>query len=268
MSSADEYLHIETPENVAFGYEVAGIGSRFLAALIDSIMILIIESVTYVTLLLIVTSLLNINLADEDRVLSAWLVAMFGLVGFGLLWGYYIFFELVWNGQSPGKRALRLRVIKSDGRPIALTEAIIRNIVRLVDFLPFSYAIGVTSMFIDGQARRLGDMAAGTLVVIDRETVTLASLKQQASMSQISPPHMAAGGEAALQAGLPVERLTEQDVSMIEEYLRRAAQLANSEMLGRQIAGIVRERLDLPPQEMTLAVLQAFLLEVMQARQR
>ncbi|MEK7327557.1 MAG: RDD family protein, partial [Chloroflexota bacterium] len=98
----------------------------------------------------------------------AWLVAIFGLISFAFFWGYYILFEMLWNGQSPGKRWVGLRVIRTDGTPITLTESIIRNLVRLVDFLPAYYGVGVVTMFINEQSRRLGDLAAGTLVVHDR----------------------------------------------------------------------------------------------------
>src|SRR5262249_33255826 len=129
----------------------------------------------------------------------AWLLAVFGLVAFAFLWGYYIFFEMAWNGQSPGKRWVGLRVMRLDGTPLTLSESIIRNLVRLVDFLPAYYGVGVVAMFISSQSRRLGDLAAGTVVVHDRAAVTLASL---AASAQVTP---AAG---PVVASLPVERLT------------------------------------------------------------
>ncbi len=100
---------------------------------------------------------------------SSWIVAILGLISFILLWGYYIFFEILWNGQSPGKRWVGLRVIRIDGTPITLSESIIRNLVRIIDFLPTAYGVGVVTMFINTNSRRVGDLAAGTIVVHDRE---------------------------------------------------------------------------------------------------
>src|SRR5262249_22782148 len=167
---------IDTPENVVFGYRVAGIGSRFLAAIIDSALIVVLEIVVNLALLLVVLNLFRESLNSNDNAAIAWLLGLFGLIAFAILWGYYIFFELLWNGQSPGKRRMGLRVLRMDGTPITLSESIIRNLVRLVDFLPAYYGVGVVVMFIDGQSRRLGDLAAGTVVVHDRAAVTLESL--------------------------------------------------------------------------------------------
>jgi uncharacterized RDD family membrane protein YckC len=233
----DAVLNIDTPENVAFGYDVAGIGSRFLAALVDSLIIAILLVVVFVTGALL-TNMLFDNL---DNSATGWIVALMGLVAFAFLWGYYIFFELLWNGQSPGKRWVGLRVIKTDGTPITLSESIIRNLVRLIDFLPAYYGLGVVVMFINDQARRLGDLAAGTLVVRDKVKVTLESLGQQASRPFPGPPPLAASD-----SDLAVERLTEADIRMAEDFLRRSYELANQDQLGRQILRALHKRMDTP----------------------
>ena len=87
-------------------------------------------------------------------------------------WGYFTLFEAFWNGQTPGKRVARIRVIQRSGRAIGLFESMARNFVRYVDQIPFFYAVGVIAMFATKQHQRLGDLAAGTLVVRDRETET------------------------------------------------------------------------------------------------
>src|SRR5262245_54568432 len=145
-----------------FGYEVAGIGSRFLAALIDTLLIGALQIVVYMIVLVFIGATLEQNGLSS---LSAWVVGGLVLISFFLLWGYYIFFELLWNGQTPGKRVVGLRVIKTDGRPITAVESLVRNLVRLVDFMPTSYGVGIVTMFITEQSQRLGDMAAGTLVI-------------------------------------------------------------------------------------------------------
>jgi uncharacterized RDD family membrane protein YckC len=137
MAFEDDLLRIETPENVAFGYPVAGIGSRFIAALIDSILIVLLQLAVFVLTLLILRSVFDLDLETiSGGGAAGWIIAGLGLLSFLFLWGYYIFFELLWNGQSPGKRWAGLRVIRSDGRPVTLSESVIRNLVRLIDFLP------------------------------------------------------------------------------------------------------------------------------------
>src|SRR5262245_43839706 len=133
--SLDDYLTIDTPENVAFGYEVTGLGSRFMAAIVDTLFILIIQVIVNLVLAFVVLGVLSRFVEDEEALLI-WAMALLGLVAFAFFWGYYIFFEMIWNGQSPGKRWMGLRVIRTNGTPITLSESIIRNLVRLIDFLP------------------------------------------------------------------------------------------------------------------------------------
>jgi uncharacterized RDD family membrane protein YckC len=224
VSSADEFLNIDTPENVVFGYEVVGIGSRFMAALVDTILIVIIQLIANITLVLIAGAL------GFDETAGAIALAVMSLLSFALFWGYYIFFEMLWNGKSPGKQLVGLRVIRQDGTPITLAESVIRNLVRLVDFLPVGYGVGLVAMFIDGQSRRLGDMAASTLVVREQETVTLESLKQNAPMSgRYSSEIVAQTSE------WPVERLTNADIQLAEDFLRRRYEIKDSTILAVQI---------------------------------
>ncbi len=240
MSTPDETLSIDTPENVVFGYRVAGIGSRFLAALVDSTLILIFQVVVNLGVFFVARFLFRLSFSGDLTGL-AWLLAIFGLVAFAFLWGYYIFFEMLWNGQSPGKRWVGLRVMRVDGTPITLTESIIRNLVRLVDFLPAYYGVGVVTMFIDSQARRLGDLAAGTVVVHDRAAITLESLAAVPARPAASP------GTNADAASWPVERLTNRDVEIAEDFLRRRETLANRPALARRIAQSLLARMGADP---------------------
>lgn len=257
----DPHLRIDTPENVIFDYEVAGIGSRFLAALVDTLLIVILEIVVNFTLFLLLSQLIAPTVDWGER-LGMWLIAIFGLISFAFLWGYYVFFEMVWNGQSPGKRWVGLRVIRSDGTPITLVESLIRNLIRLFDFLPSSYAIGVVTMFIDAKSRRLGDLAAGTLVVRDRGAVTLESLAKRA---RHSPGRLIEEGVS--EGELPVERLTAQDVHMAEEYLRREKQLppSTSRAIGHRIARALVKRMQISPGRLEAAAPRDLIRRIVQA---
>ncbi len=230
----EEFLNIDTPENVVFNYEVAGIASRCLAGAIDTFILLIIQIMVYLTLFAVLGVTVG-ELWNQDGGASGWIIAILGLIGFALFWGYYIFFELRWNGQSPGKRQMHLRVVRTDGLPITFTESLIRNLVRLVDFLPAYYGLGLIVMFVNGQARRLGDLAAGTLVVRDHAPVTLEPVK--------TAPPLRWAHESQATADLPIERLTVQDIQMIEDYLSRDVVTAD---IGQRILKVLALRLDLP----------------------
>src|ERR1035438_7649138 len=101
-----------------------------------------------------------------------WTVAVFTITIFLLNWGYFTLFEAFWHGRTPGKRVARIRVIQQSGRAIGIFESMARNFIRYVDQIPFFYAVGVIAVFATRQHQRLGDLAAGTLVVRDREQET------------------------------------------------------------------------------------------------
>lgn len=151
---------IVTPENVEIEYELAGIGSRALAALLD----------TMIHLLALALAGYAIWAAWRAGVrvppaLGPWLLAAGTIILFGFFWGYYVYFETRWSGQTPGKRAMRLRVIRDGGYPIDFRAALTRNLMRYVDFLPMWYCAGAISIFFSRDYKRLGDFVAGTIVV-------------------------------------------------------------------------------------------------------
>jgi len=263
MPLPDDYLNIDTPENVAFGYEVAGIGSRFLAAIVDTLLIIILQIIVNLTLLFLIRGVFE-DLFTTQNDGWVWLIAVFGLVAFALLWGYYIFFEMAWNGQSPGKRWAGLRVIRTDGTPITLTEAIIRNLVRLIDFLPAYYGVGVVTMFINEQSRRLGDLAAGTLVVRDQANLTLGSLMAQSTLNH---PSFLQSDQTS-NPDLPVERLTEQDLQLAEEFLYRQRDLHHSSVLAQRIVKVLFERMGLPLSQINSGEAEKLIAEIVQAGQK
>ena len=239
MTAQDEFLNIDTPENVIFGYEVVGIGSRFLAALVDTtIIVLLLVAANGILLYFLLRSL------DKGGV-SPFIVGLLSLISFAFLWGYYIFFEMRWNGSSPGKQLVGIRVIRADGTPITLAESVIRNLVRLVDFLPGAYGLGLVTMFIDSKARRLGDMAANTLVVREQTAVSLESLNK--ATVQNNPVISRAPGNAEREAAKwPAEKLTEEDIMLAESLLQRYNDLPNGFTLANQILNRLVERMELP----------------------
>ena len=162
-----DQINIDTPELVSIEMPLAGIGSRFIALLVDYL-------IWFAGILIVVlaSSFLIPAIHAFDHVSEQWAEALVIFVFFLLNWGYFTLFEAFWNGRTPGKRVARIRVIQRSGRAIGLFESMARNLVRYVDQLPFFYAVGVITMFVTKQHQRLGDLAAGTLVVRDREIET------------------------------------------------------------------------------------------------
>lgn len=241
MTNTNDVLKIDTPENVTFDYNVAGIGSRFLAALVDTSLIVILQLVVIGSLILLTTFFSDVDLSGGA--MTTWILATLGLISFIFLWGYYIFFEILWNGQSPGKRWVGLRVIRVDGTPITASEAIIRNLVRIIDFLPTAYGVGVVTMFINTNSRRVGDLAAGTIVVHDRETKSLSEL------SPLRPAMLNTWvSQSDVPNGFPVERLSQYELQIIEEFLVRRKGLSNRLVLAQHILKSIVTRLELSPE--------------------
>lgn len=170
-------LVIATPERVAFEYEIAGIGSRFLAQLVDALILLAIGVVILIGAIAIGV-ILN----------SAQVAVLFGLIlGFILFAGYFLISEAVLSGQTLGKRAARLRVVGDQGQPITVGQAATRNLIRIVDFLPVFYGVGIITLFVNARGKRLGDFAAGTVVVRDRQRISLHDLSSAPSTGAAFP---------------------------------------------------------------------------------
>src|SRR5450432_4158285 len=170
MSAAiatEETLIIETPERVPLHFALASIGNRFLACAIDHT----IQVLSIGIMVLAFAIVANVSsLGDRLQNAPKWVIAVLIVVVFLLVSGYFAFFEWLWSGQTPGKRWLKLRVIREDGRPITFFEAAVRNLLRDLDMMPAPfYSIGLISVFINSRDQRIGDMVAGTVVVRERE---------------------------------------------------------------------------------------------------
>ena len=162
-SALVQTIDIETPELVTFSYTIAGVGSRVAAALIDYLL----------CLLLFIALLVTLAFVGANRLVSfggtsseAWALAIVVLGQFFILWGYYVLWEGLADGQTPGKRYMRLRVVSDGGYSVSFAGSAIRNLVRILDMQPvFTYGVGIGSILLTKQGKRLGDLAAGTLVV-------------------------------------------------------------------------------------------------------
>jgi uncharacterized RDD family membrane protein YckC len=214
--TSDDTLVIETPERVPLHFALASIGNRFIACAID-------HTIQIVTLILVGIFLMIISDASSlgSRLMSApkWVLAILVVAQAIIIDGYFAVFEWAWRGQTPGKRWLKLRVIREDGRPISFFEAMVRNLLRVVDFLiPPFYSIGLISVFATTRDQRVGDLVAGTVVVREREAEApefkevFASPVSDAALRRSATP---------VPFTADIDKLTEQEIIVVESFLRR-----------------------------------------------
>lgn len=177
-----------TPELVTFDYQLAGPGSRFLAQIIDF-------PIQVVLLVIAILGGVALGQLLRDPNVAIAVILLLVLI---TVWGYYPVSEAVWSGKTLGKFAFGLRVVGDQGEPIRFSQAVIRNLVRLVDFLPFFYGVGIITLFWNGRGKRLGDLAAGTVVVRERAPVRLGQLVAAAAPPAGAPPNRLPPAESAL----------------------------------------------------------------------
>jgi uncharacterized RDD family membrane protein YckC len=157
----EDRISIATPEGVDLELALAGVGSRFVAAIVD---------LTLQTLLVIALALVfvigGVGLGGADA-------AVFTLAAFALFASYDILFEVFASGRTPGKRFNGLRVVRDDGSPVGFLTSTVRNVLRLIDILPGGYLVGIVAILATSRNQRLGDIAAGTLVVRERRAANV-----------------------------------------------------------------------------------------------
>lgn len=220
----DTTAQVETPEHIRFDYPLAGPMRRGVAYLID---LLIRAGVMLV--IFIVMALVDVATGLDGVSMGAITVFYFALD-----WFYYVLFETLWSGRSPGKRALKLRVVGQDGRSLTVLDSVLRNLLRAADFLPFGYALGLVIMGADPMFRRFGDLVAGTVVVVE----------EPGRISERLHLHPPPTPEEF--AGLPVRPdVSREELDAIELFLRRRGTLAplREVELAELIAPVLAERI-------------------------
>ncbi len=250
--SADQFT-IDTPEQVAIRFPIAGIGSRFLAVLADSI----VQGVGYAVLILILVLIASSAPKAVGGALThngeKWLIAGIILFHFLVYWGYFALFETFWNGQTPGKKLCKVRVIQQTGRQITFFEAMTRNLIRVIDMLPGFYLIGVIAMMCNRRNQRLGDLAAATLVVHERpadeplwgggtRTITAGAFAAPA------PEPTFRASEGPLLPADAVARLTHEDLVVIDRFFSRILDMGldTRARIAERLAAQMSAKMNLP----------------------
>jgi uncharacterized RDD family membrane protein YckC len=240
-----DQLNIETPEQVELRFPIAGVGSRFLALLTDSVIQAVALLIMFFLVALISSAARKLpGLSAPSDTAVKWFIAGVVLFYFLLYWGYYSLFEALWNGQTPGKRLLKIRVIKDSGRQITMFEALARNLLRVIDMLPSFYLVGVISMLCNREQKRLGDLVAGTIVVHERaEDQPLMNHNSRTFTAALYPQPFEA--EPALEGALlpadRVSRLDAADLNVIDRFFSRALDLDVEKRA--EIAGKIADRM-------------------------
>jgi uncharacterized RDD family membrane protein YckC len=225
----DRTLRVKTPESIAFSYELAGLGSRFLAVAIDVaiqtlVMIGIIWGLVYAGTHMSSAAMRDASRASkfEESLAIAFIITIIFVIYFG----YFIIFETFWNGQTPGKKLMGLRVVRDGGYPADFASIAIRNVIRVGEAVAGLYAISAVAALMSPENKRLGDMAAGTLVVRDTATAKLAAILEE-------PPD----------AARPI-MLTAEERSLIDLFVvrRQGMTPGNRAVMAARIAQRVRPR--------------------------
>lgn len=214
-------IEISTPEGLNLEMTLAGLGSRSAAAIVDT--------------LIMVGLALPILLPFRDG--SGVVIRIIQIaVPFLLFFGYHLVFETIGRRQSPGKRIMGLRIVRGDGAPTSTVDSLIRNLVRLVDFLPALYLIGIVTLFFTSRNQRLGDLAAGVVVVTEPKIMPVVD--------------SAAPAFSATPDGWDVSAVGDEDITVARQFLQRRHELdsLSRHELALHIANALEAKVSRPKQ--------------------
>ncbi|HET7488997.1 MAG TPA: RDD family protein [Acidimicrobiales bacterium] len=207
--SYEDRISIATPEGVDLEITLAGVGSRCVARLIDQS----IQAAIFLAVFLLLAALGSTvapNPEDETTGAAGAAVAVVVVFLFLLQMGYDVLFETLASGRTPGKRATGLRVVRGNGAPVGFVASAVRNLLRLVDFLPGMYGVGIVAILASSRNQRVGDMAGDTLVVRERKLAPAVTAWTPA----VPPPYH-----------WDVSAVTAEEVATIRRFLDRRASL-------------------------------------------
>jgi uncharacterized RDD family membrane protein YckC len=228
-------ITFQTPESVELEFTLAGIGNRALALIIDYLLLglaLLVFFITWAFFSIQLFDVINKIFANSHN-LGLWLFAILFITGFSIYAGYFVLFETIWQGQTPGKRFAKIRVVRDDGRPIGLQQATLRSLLRPFDESLF---IGAFLIMFTRSEKRLGDLAAGTIVIQTQTSTASASLKISEQAKTLY--------EYLLQI-TDLSPLLPDDFAIIREYLQRRgamsakARTALAQQLAQQVKAII-----------------------------
>jgi uncharacterized membrane protein SpoIIM required for sporulation/uncharacterized RDD family membrane protein YckC len=231
-SGLEDVVAVETPEMVLVSYTIAGVGSRVVAGLID-LLICFIFLLSLTLLGWLLGDKTSTSKSNSPGSSTSWALAILGLVQFAILWGYYVLFEALRDGQTPGKKLMHMRVVMDAGYSIPFSASAVRNIVRLLDMQPALFgAIGIVSIAASRSGKRIGDMIAGTMVVKEQPLALHAPAKAQSQDTRRAPV-------------VATAVLSDAEFDVLTRFVDRRHAISPSDRsrLSAQLAGRFRSRL-------------------------
>ena len=207
LSAWTPRLDVAIPERVSLALPVAGIGFRSIAYLVDALLLFLFWVSAYFLFSLVLSDFVGafLGLSSVGKTLAI-------IGGFATQWLYWTLCEVIGRGQTPGKRLLSIRVVSDDGSPVGVLQSSVRNLCRIVDFLPFFYGAGLLAMLLSRENRRLGDLLAGTLLIREERIRLDKYARAPAEGTSTSIPAAA-------------EQLSPADVELILTFLSRVQEL-------------------------------------------
>lgn len=254
----DSYHLISTPENVDLRLELAGVGNRVLACFIDTVITYILIALLWTIIGLVIWAFSQryaewFHFSLESNIASGigiGIVALAMLGTFIITFGYFIFFEGIWQGQTPGKKIAGIRVVRENGEPVTWQTVLLRNVLRTIDEGVF--LVGLIFMVVEPDEKRLGDLAAGTIVIRERKAI------------QLQVPNAAAnesGSKDDFASVIPVQELNQADYELLSNFLRRRKYMLKQQRtdLAKQLADYLSTKINGKEQANASANAEAYL---------
>ncbi|WP_160722812.1 RDD family protein [Bacillus sp. USDA818B3_A] len=250
----EDHLDIKTPEYVAIQFQIAGLGSRAAAFIIDRVLLMLVNILIIVILYFVMDGMESLSIFLWD---SSFPIAMVIIGLFLLNWGYFFFCEFFTGGRTFGKKMVGIRVIQENGHSITLLSSFIRNLVRLIDSLPTAYFLGIIMVFFHPKHKRLGDLVAGTIVVHERK----AKKKKPSPIEKEINRRGLSKDDVSIDEWT-LKSFTAKDWKLISTYANRFVQLPIEErnQLTRQIADLLLAKTGFDWDEKTERELEDLLL--------
>jgi len=237
LIQSQDRVQVKTPEHISLQFQLAGLGSRTTAFIIDQLILAVINILLIILMLVVIIGEKNIlGIASVSSVMFSAIIILLFIIN----WGYFVVLEFFSGGKTIGKRIVGIRVIQENGHSLTLLSSFIRNLFRIIDFLPVSYFLGIMMIFFHPKHKRLGDLVAGTIVVHERKEKSnkLSPIEKEIEQRGLSK-------EEIMIDEWTLQSIDQKDWNLIKTYSERLLQLEQVERddLTQQVAQLIFPKL-------------------------